>query len=495
MRTKTLCILILVVMLATLISSCTSPAQPTTPPQQATTATVTGATPGERAVNALKAMNLPAGTEFTIFAEDLTIKMAEVNTAEFEKQTGLKLKTMTAPYLDHKTKIMQDVMNKSGTYDLVIIEWRMIGDVYNAGYVQPLDEWVTKYDPDLDDMVSPFNTVWSTYDGKTIALPTDGDTWILYYRKDLFEDPQEKEAFKAKYGVELEVPKSWEHFEQIAEFFTRPGDNLYGYVEWRARGVVFGWFLQRLASLGGDFFTEGMKPGINSPEGIRALEDMKRINQFMPPDVLSYGYMETVQDFAQGRAAMLNTWPAAAKNIANREESVVAGKVGFARTPGYMIDGKPNQLTMTVPGLNLIVNAHTKKNPEAVYLVAQWLTSPEQLKRANLNLAGNTDIIRKSIFTDPEVREKIPGGGEYLDAQMANIQQGFPEPAIPGFEEYSQILEIEISRYMTGEVATAKAALDNAAAEWERITDKHGRDKQWQLYQSFMQAYFDARGQ
>jgi hypothetical protein len=58
---------------------------------------ITGATSSERAIQGLKALNLPAGTKFTVFSEDLTIKMAEVNAEEFNKQTGLELETQTAP--------------------------------------------------------------------------------------------------------------------------------------------------------------------------------------------------------------------------------------------------------------------------------------------------------------------------------------------------------------------------------------------------------------
>ena len=466
------------------------PAEAVEPEPEPAEVEVTGETPGERAVAALKAMNLEPGTEFTIYSEDLSIKMADVNVEEFNKQTGLVLKPMTAPFVEHRAKIMQDAMNKTGAYDMVILQWTIIGDLYNAGYLTPLTEWVEKYDPDLDDMVAPFNKVWSEYAGEVMGLPTDGDTWILYYRTDLFEDPDEQAAFTEKYGYDLAPPKTWDEFNDMAEFFTRPEDKLYGMAEWRAKGFVYPWFYQRLAGLGGSYFTEGMKPGINGPEGVQALEDLKEMNQWMSPDVLSFGYMETVTAFAQGQAAMLNTWPAAAKNIVNAEESEVVGKVGYTVTPGYVLDGELNQLTMTVPGYSIIVNAHTKLPPEAVYLVAQWLVSPEQLKRANLNLAGNTDVIRKSIFNDPEVREKIPGGGEYLDAQMANMAQGYPELVLPGSEEYSQVVEIEVSRYMTGETATAQEAVDNMAEEWERVTDKHGREKQEELYNDYFDSYY-----
>ena len=52
----------------------------------------------------------------------------------------------------------------------------------------------------------------------------------LFYinRKDLFEDPKEKDAFKAKYGRDLAVAKTWDEYYDIAEFFYRPDQSLWG---------------------------------------------------------------------------------------------------------------------------------------------------------------------------------------------------------------------------------------------------------------------------
>ena len=40
------------------------------------------------------------------------------------------------------------------------------------------------------------------------AVPLEGDAAGWAYRKDWFEDPKEMEAFKAKYGYDLDVPKT-----------------------------------------------------------------------------------------------------------------------------------------------------------------------------------------------------------------------------------------------------------------------------------------------
>ena len=43
--------------------------------------------------------------------------------------------------------------------------------------------------------------------------------WILLaYRKDLFENEEERAAFKEEYGYELTVPEDWDTYRDVAEF-------------------------------------------------------------------------------------------------------------------------------------------------------------------------------------------------------------------------------------------------------------------------------------
>ena len=43
------------------------------------------------------------------------------------------------------------------------------------------------------------------------GFPLEGDTMVLYVRKDKLLDPAERKAFKSKYGFDM--PKTFEDFE------------------------------------------------------------------------------------------------------------------------------------------------------------------------------------------------------------------------------------------------------------------------------------------
>jgi len=262
-------------------------AEPAEPPPAEPPA-ITGNTPAERAIAGIKALNLPPDFTITVFTEDLSILGPEVTKAKFEQESGIKLDVQKAPYLEYAAKVFNDATTKAGTFDVILMETNRLGDLDNAGYLTDVTDWVEKYDPDLEEMVPPVGRVSSIYNGKYVGIPTDGDVFIFYYRKDLLEDPSEQEAFKAKYGRDLAVPLTYDEYNEVLEFFTRPDEGLFGAVEWRIKGVNYWWFWQRLWSGGGTYFNDDGSAAINSEAGIKALEDMKAMSAYMPKDALSY---------------------------------------------------------------------------------------------------------------------------------------------------------------------------------------------------------------
>jgi len=83
-------------------------------------------------------------------------------------------------------------------------------------------------------------------------------------------------------------------------------------------------------------------------------------------------------------------------------------------------------------------------------------------------------------FTGREARN-------YLDVQGTSIAH--PNVAldmrIPGYFQYAEALELELTKALAGEV-TPQQALDTAAKEWNRLTDKLGRKRQLAAYRASM---------
>ncbi len=74
-----------------------------------------------------------------------------------------------------------------------------------------------------DDIAPIYREQLMVWNGKTLSQTIDGDVHTYTYRIDLFEDPKEKEAFKAKYGYDLAVAAGLEAVSRHRRVLHAPG--------------------------------------------------------------------------------------------------------------------------------------------------------------------------------------------------------------------------------------------------------------------------------
>ena len=123
-----------------------------------------------------------------------------------------------------------------------------------------------------------------------------------------------------------------------------------------------------------------------------------------------------------------------------------------------------------------------------------WYSSPENsIKDVT---SGGTGINPYRLSHFKNVDAWTAGGTftkeeaqNYLDVQLASIDPAKNNVALdmrlPGYFQYTEVLEIELSKALAGE-EQPQAALDNIATEWNRLTDELGRDAQLAAYRSSM---------
>ena len=163
-----------------------------------------------------------------------------------------------------------------GTWSIGDSQW--LGQSTTAGHYLDMTEFLTS--TGLKDSVTPATLTYygeyPTGSGTYWAYPTEGDADGWAYRKDLFENPDEQAAFKAKYGYDLAVPETYAQLKDIAEFFTRPDQGLYGlaiYTQKDYDGLTMG-VENAMFSFGADWkdADNNVQGVINSPEAVAALE-------------------------------------------------------------------------------------------------------------------------------------------------------------------------------------------------------------------------------
>ena len=113
-------------------------------------------------------------------------------------------------------KLSAEMAAGGSSYDVATLD--VIWLSHFAQFAEPLDSMFT--DSVKQDLF-PALVQDAQFNGHYIGMPQWANAEILYYRKDLFNDPKEQSDFKAKFGYDLKPPTTWQQFTDIAQFFTR----------------------------------------------------------------------------------------------------------------------------------------------------------------------------------------------------------------------------------------------------------------------------------
>ena len=431
-----------------------------------------------------------AGTEITIVWEAGLQSLDPLNYSgpKWEKLTGMKVKVIEVPTEEMFTKIMQEYRAGTGAYDALNVIPSWMPDLAKAGALEPLDAYVDKYKyrDELQKIAPTYRDNQMTVDGKIYGFPDDGDVFIMYYRKDVFADPQNQTDFKAKFGYDLAPPTTWKQFDEIGQFLTdKFQPKMYGAAFFRQAPYAQLMFQERFRNEGGKFFDANtMKATVNSDIGVKVLTDMRNENKFMPPGVETWGFVENLAAFMSGQTAMTISWPPYGRWAAGygQDEKAlnwvpktqIAGKVGYALPPG----GHP-QLAL---GFALSV-ASTSKHKDAAYLFIQWLNSEEiSTKRVQLPYTLR-DPFRVSHYTDPTYLSRWPDAKDYLATLKQASETGLLDLSLLQTDKYEEALRQGISRLWAGE--DPQAILNDVAKQWDEITQRVGVAKQKAVYDAW----------
>jgi multiple sugar transport system substrate-binding protein len=272
------------------------------------------------------------------------------------------------------------------------------------------------------------------FDDAVLGLPYHDGPECLIYRTDLFEDPDEQARYLAQHGQPLNVPRTWDEFQQVARFFQRPEADLYGTVFAAypdGHNTVYDFCLQ-LWTRGGELFDEQGKWNLQTEEAESALTYYRAIlnnESAIHPDSREFDSVQSGMAFAAGEVAMMINWFGFAGMAETIAESVVKGKVGIANIP-HGVHGQPVSLNAY---WILAINAHSP-HADTAYRFLRHCASPQMDKL--LTLEGGIGC-RKSTWTDDEVNAQIP-----FYHRMASLHEHARElPRLANWAEVAAVID------------------------------------------------------
>jgi len=503
----------------------TQPAVPDAAPFGSSTVTVVK--PGEmvppRVAPACKPGSCPfTGQTVTILLPRSLIAVPVLELKdEFEAATGASLKIVQVASLDLFDNFYSDVANGVGKYDALLASAWWLGELVAGDYVIPYDKYYQspRFPKWNINEVLPAPRSLLSYGGKKYMVANDHDGQVMYYRRDLLADPQHQKAFRQKYGYALGVPRTWAEFRDVAAYFNGrdlTGDGAVGHgltIALKAgnQGMFHFMSLSAPFVIGPTnprlywFDPQNMRPLIESPGHVRALEVLVDLVQFGPREMLGWESGKSWDYFLAGRAALTFTWGDLGA-LAQQEGSKVKGKVGVAPLPGnkeyfslaqakWARGDTPNRVGNTTGGSWAGVISRYSRSPEATYFLLALMATKEKSTVYAARGWDGLDPGRSFHFLPPDGSAKIDDYlkaswdetdvRDYLHAYFETFSNPLQLPylRIPGTYSYLQALNLHLAEAVGGQVSP-REALKATAVNFEEITLRIGRDAQRRAYRA-----------
>jgi multiple sugar transport system substrate-binding protein len=374
-------------------------------------------------------------------------------------------------------------------YDIYVLFPAKIPQYVERNMLLPVDKYLQNT-KDIDDIMPIYRNLYMKYGGHDYGMVYDGDTHLLFYRKDVFK--QYNDEYRKTYGKDLTPPQTWEEYDQIAKFLTRDTDNdgkidLYGTAIFGGDAKRYVWFAERYLSMGANYFDENMNPLIQGKDGVKALQDLVALNDSgaTPPHSM-YDWIDLNNAFLHGDLAMVIQWSDTSRFQFDQKnwKSTVENKVDWTLVPAA--DSKNPRGGIWIGRVLGISTQST--NPDKAWQVISYITSKDVSKKAVTSLSTINDPFRNSHFS-------VNGKGAFptkeLNEQFLNtVKKSLEHPnadlMIPGGWDYMQTLDNNIYLALLHKLAPQDALL-KTADEWNKITDRYGRANQSKEYNQWLQ--------
>ncbi len=349
---------------------------------------------------------------------------------------------------------------KNGDWDVVQINTDWLAECDAAAALTDLAPWLEQHPPeDYPSGWTPSLLGLQNFDGVVGGLPFHDGPEALIVRRDLFDDPAERRAFRERYRRDLEIPRTWDEFLDVARFFHRPERNLYG-TAFAAfpdgHNTVYDFALQTWTH-GGELTDEAGRVVVDSPAACAGLEFYRTIvkdESIVHPRCREFDSVKSGLAFAAGEVALMVNWFGFAAMCEVVPESRVRGKVDIAAVPHAPGSASASLNCYWVYGV-----ASGSPHQHRAYEFIRFAVSPENDRL--LTLEGGIGC-RKSTWRDAEVNRVAPYYRR-LEALHRNAR------TLPRKTNWAELAEV-IDRAVMEAVNTERPVQDILSAAQDEMT-------------------------
>ena len=427
----------------------------------------------------------------------------------WEAYTGAKINWIDLAQADYNPRLQQSIATGTVDFDIIEMGAPFEGDTAGQGLLDEMPDWV-KTQIDMADYVNYLQAPVGTWAGKTYRITIDGDCHTFAYRKDYFGE--------GSISGMAEAPTTWQQIQALSTTLKGQKDPLTGLDAYGFLDPLKGWggfgfyFLEDRASAYAKhpddpawlFDPETMKPRVNNPAWVQAIQDVMDTKANLPADQINADPGTTAfSQFLAGTGSMICWWGDVGSSARTSDSSVVGDVVGFSINPGsdkvynskteaWETPATPNFApNMAYLGWGIYVTNRVsgdEKKRKAAWSAAAHLGG----KDLSLWMAAYPSGFQPYRNSQFDYSEWEAAGydrafvEDYLGSNLEsyNHPNAAIEPRIPGIFQYYSVAEDELAKGYGGQYASAQETADAIAAAWEKITDQIGRDSQIALYKA-----------
>jgi len=337
---------------------------------------------------------------------------------------------------DHQTINVAGMSGNPAEYTSAIIANSSIVALMNEDVIRPLDDLVAAYGQKL----KPNQLI--TIGGKVMAVAFMANAQHLVYRADVLDQ------------IGVEPPATYEDMLAAAKMIRDKGimENPVG------GAYAAGWnlaqeFNNMFLGYGGEHFKAGTaEPNVNSEAGVKALEMMKALSDYMNPDFLTHDSNATNAEFRAGNVAIMNMWGSRAATMTEAEGVPQEVVDGFA-IAGPMTVGGGNTPASTLwwDGWTVAKNA-SDEDAEATFRAMMNGIDP--------SILGDPEVAKQAVWLIDGYEPTPAAIGVFAAANAGTI----PYPMLPYVGLMHSALGAELADFMQGKESAEQALADVEAA-------------------------------
>ncbi|MBQ2696455.1 MAG: extracellular solute-binding protein [Clostridia bacterium] len=273
--------------------------------------------------------------------QNKTLRVLMLNTQQVELFSGLM------PHFVNQTGIQTEIL-RVGEHEILSHIAKRQADVtmFDMPWLYSLAQSgvladISCYMQDFDESIYLHQCLehYGKFNGKYYGLPFNYAPQMLFYRRDLFEDPVIGKQYFQQYNEGLRPPKTWSEFNRVAKFFDKklnPSSPVtYGTVVPTAyKECLLPEVYMRMRAYGGEIYNSRFSVNFGTDKTVKALSSLADLCRETGAASKKMTDRDVAEAFLRGESAMQITYPSHLSDAVDVHRWLQRGMLGFAHVPG-----------------------------------------------------------------------------------------------------------------------------------------------------------------